>query len=221
MTRPFRLLIGQPTIQVIAILQAYNFGVNYIMLSTFAQLWTERYGQTISESGLNYISLAVGNTIAAQIGGRVMDRIYARLKQKAEGAVVPEYRVPLMIPGTLLIPIGLFWYGWAGEAKSYWLLTDVGVGIFACGLILLNQSIGAYLLDSYPPFTASAYAATQLLRSIAAFAFPVFAPKMYQALGYGWGNSLLGFVSCGLGIPAPLLLWKYGAWLRARGRRLR
>lgn len=221
MTRPFRLLVGQPTIQVVAVLQAYNFGINYIMLSTFAQLWTERYGQTISQSGLNYISLAVGNTVAAQIGARIMDSVYARLKRKAEGAAAPEYRVPLMIPGALLIPIGLFWYGWAGESKSYWLLTDIGVGIFACGLILSVQSMGAYLIDSYLSCTASAYAASQLLRSTAAFIFPIFAPEMYKSLGYGWGNSLLGFVSIALGIPIPLLLWKYGAWLRAKGRPLK
>ena len=39
---------------------------------------------------------------------------------------------------------------------------------------------------------------------------------MYQALGLGWGNSMLGFIAVGLGIPAPLLLWKYGETLRAK-----
>jgi hypothetical protein len=39
---------------------------------------------------------------------------------------------------------------------------------------------------------------------------------MYDALGLDWGNSLLAFLGIGLGIPAPILLWKYGATLRAK-----
>ena len=48
------------------------------------------------------------------------------------------------------------------------------------------------------------------------FGFPLFAPYMYDALDYGWGNSLLGFIAIGLGIPAPFLLWFFGEKLRAR-----
>ncbi len=211
LTRPIRLLLTQPTLQVMSIFTAYNFGINYIMFSTFAELWTQRYGQTVTQSGLNYIALAVGNTIAAQAGARFTDHVWAHLKRKAGNVTAPEYRVPMMIPGSLLIPIGLFWYGWAGEMKAYWVITDIGVGVFAAGIILGTQAMQAYVLDSFPKYTYSATAASQFLRSITAFVFPIFAPGMYQALGYGWGNSVLGFLSLIIGIPAPLLLWKFGA----------
>lgn len=213
-----RLLFTQPTLQVMSIFMAYNFGINYIMFSTFAELWTQHYGQTVSQSGLNYIALAIGNTLAAQVGARYTDRIWANLSRKAAGATAPEYRVPMMIPGSLLIPIGLFWYGWAGQLRAYWVVTDIGVGIFAAGIILGTQAMQAYVLDSFPKYTSSATAASQFLRSITAFVFPIFAPSMYQALGYGWGNSVLAFLSLIIGIPAPLLLWKFGARLRAKGK---
>ncbi len=58
----------------------------------------------------------------------------------------------------------------------------------------------------------------QMPRSVAAFAFPLFAPKMYQTLGYGWGNSTLAFVYLAVCVPAPVILWKYGATLRAKGK---
>lgn len=41
---------------------------------------------------------------------------------------------------------------------------------------------------------------------------------MYASLGLGWGNSLLGFIAIGLGIPAPILLWKFGQKLREKSR---
>jgi len=44
----------------------------------------------------------------------------------------------------------------------------------------------------------------------------LFAPAMYGALGYGWGNSVLGFVAIVVGLPAPALFWFYGERLRAR-----
>lgn len=47
---------------------------------------------------------------------------------------------------------------------------------------------------------------------MAAF-IPLAAPKMYQAMGYGWGNSLLAFLSLVM-IPIPALLLKYGETIR-------
>jgi hypothetical protein len=76
----------------------------------------------------------------------------------------------------------------------------------------------AYVMDAFRTHVASASAASQLLRSITGFAFPLFAPRLYARLGYGWGNSLLAFVFIGIGIPAPLILWKYGTKLRAMGK---
>ncbi|KAI0148034.1 MFS general substrate transporter [Hypoxylon sp. NC0597] len=217
LARPCRMLLTQPLIQLMSFFLAYNYGILYIVQSTFATLWIERYGQSVSVSGLHYIAIAVGCIIAAQIGAHVTDRVWQRLKARAKGETQPEYRVPLMIPGAILIPIGLFWYGWAAEARAFWILTDIGIAIFSCGIILGTQAMQAYVMDSYPKHVASASAASQMLRNVTGFAFPLFAPKMYQSLGYGWGNSLLAFVFLAIGIPAPLILWKYGAKLRAKG----
>lgn len=75
-----------------------------------------------------------------------------------------------------------------------------------------------YIVDSYPTYAASGVAAAVVLRSLAGFGFPLFAPYMYASLGYGWGNSLLGFLAIGIGIPAPFLFWFYGEKLRKRSQ---
>lgn len=216
--RPCRLLLTQPLIQLMSFFLAYNYGVLYIVQSTFAELWIESYGQSVSVSGLHYIAIAVGCIIAAQGGAYSMDRIWQRLKTRAKGEVRPEYRVPLMIPGAIIIPVGLFWYGWSAQARAFWILPDIGIAIFSCGIILGTQAMQAYVMDSFPKYVASASAASQMLRNVAGFSFPLFAPKMYQTLGYGWGNSLLAFMFMAIGVPAPLILWKYGASLRAKGK---
>ncbi|KAI1845285.1 hypothetical protein JX266_008595 [Neoarthrinium moseri] len=220
LSRPFRLLFTQPILQVVAIFLAYNFGILYIVLSTFANLWIERYGQSESQSGLHYIALVLGYTIAAQVGGKVMDRLWAYLKSKHGDNTAPEYRVPLMVPGAILIPLGLFIYGWTAEKHHdyHWIVPDIGIGIFGCGIILNTQAMQAYVVEAYRKYVASAFAAAQFLRSVAGFAFPIFAPSMYRNIGYGWGNTILGLTFIAIGWPAPFLLWRYGAKLREMGK---
>lgn len=129
---------------------------------------------------------------------------------------LPEYRLPLVLPFSLLIPVGLFIYGWSAERQVHWVVPNLGTCIFAIGLIVCFNCAQAYVVDTYTTYAASATGAAAFVRTMAGFSFPLFAPKMYDVLGVGWGNSLLGFISLGLGVVAPLLLWRFGGWLRSR-----
>ncbi|KAI9835397.1 MAG: hypothetical protein M1819_002315 [Sarea resinae] len=214
--RPFRLLSTQPIVQVLAIYMAYLYGLMYLVLSTFPTLWSEEYHETIGVGGLNYVSLGLGFFLGTQICAPINDRIYRRLKKRNNGVGRPEFRVPLMFPGSALVPIGLFWYGWSAQAHVHWIMPNIGATIFAAGIIIGFQSMQTYIVDSYTRYAASAVSATAFLRSLAGFGFPLFAPTMYKALHYGWGNSLLGFIAIFVGLPGPFMLWMYGEKLRAK-----
>lgn len=123
-----------------------------------------------------------------------------------------------MIPCTVLLPIGLLWYGWSAQARAHWILPDIGAAILGAATMVGYQAIQTYVIDSYTKYAASAVAAVTTMRSLAGFAFPLFAPEMYAALGYGWGNTLLAGVAIAFGVPAPWLFWKYGEKLRARSQ---
>lgn len=226
LSRPFILLLKHPIIQFLSLYGAYCFGLLYIIHTTYATLWIDRYHQAVSASGLNFISIAIGFTLAAQVAGPITDRIWQHLKQKAEASspnlegqpmkVVPEYRVPLMIPGALLVPIGLLIYGWTAQEVTHWIGPNIGIAIFSAGINVSSQCQTAYLVDAYPEFTASALAASSVLKSLAGFGFPLFAPSLYETLDYGWGNTLLAGIALIIGLPMPWALWKYGASLRAK-----
>lgn len=70
------------------------------------------------------------------------------------------------------------------------------------------------LIDSV---TKSQVAALTLLRSLFGAILPLAGQPMYDALGLGWGNSLLGFI-CLLMIPIPFLFMKYGERVRTSKR---
>ena len=72
-----------------------------------------------------------------------------------------------------------------------------------------------YLLDSYPLHAASVTAALAVLRSLAGALLPLGGLDMYNALGLGWGNSLLGFIALAM-VPIPLVFYLFGARLRKK-----
>ncbi|KAH8698160.1 major facilitator superfamily domain-containing protein, partial [Phaeosphaeriaceae sp. PMI808] len=178
--RPFRLIVTQPIIQVMAVYQAYLNGVIYLMLSSFPRLWRDVYHESISTGGLNYISFGVGLFLGAQITAPLNDKVYCHLKKRNNGVGKPEFRVPAIFVGAVLVPIGLFWYGWSAQQHTHWVVPNVGAGIYAAGTIMCFQSTETYIFDAYTKYAASATAATMVLRSLAGFGFPLFAPLMYQ-----------------------------------------
>lgn len=216
--RPFKFLGTQPIVQILALYMAYLFGVLYLILSTFPLLWTEHYHESIGIGGLNYISLALGLLIGCQTAGPLIDIVYRRLKYRNNGEGRPEFRIPLMAPGAILLPCGIFLYGWSAQYHTHWIVPNIGTALFGAGVVIGFQCIQTYLIDAYTMFAASALAGATVLRSCAGFGFPLFAPYMYEKLDYGWGNSVLGFIAIGIGLPAPMLLWIYGQRLRSRAR---
>ncbi|KAB8264936.1 major facilitator superfamily domain-containing protein [Aspergillus pseudonomiae] len=213
LVRPFKLLTTQPIVQFIAVYMAFMYGLMYLVMATFPTLWTGPYNESIGIGSLNYIALGLGYWAGSQICALLNDRIYRRLKQRA-GQGKPEFRIPLLVVAVVFTPIGLFIYGWTAQAHTHWIGPDIGACVFSIGIITAYQCMQTYIVDAYTRYAASALAAVACLRSLAGFGFPLFAPYMYQALDYGWGNSLLAFVSIGLGLPAPIFLWLYGERLR-------
>lgn len=218
--RPFRLLGTQIILQVLALYMMFLYGLMYIVLVSFPSLWAspapEGYGESLGISGLNYISLGVGFFLGAQVCAPLQDRVYAGLKARNGGPGRPEYRVPMMVPGAVLVPVGLFIYGWTAEYKTHWIGPNIGAALFAAGTIIGFQCVQTYLVDTYTRYAASAVGAATVLRSLAGFGFPLFASSLYDRLGLGWGNSLLAFLAIAIGLPSPIMLWFYGEKLRKR-----
>lgn len=194
---------------------AVLYGIMFLVLYTFPLLWQNYYHESTGTGSLNYIATGIGFTLGAQVGGRLNNSIYKRLKgDKPTG--VPEYRVALMLPGSILLPIGLFIYGWTGQYHTHWIAPNVGIAIFCAGAIMCIQSIQTYTIDAYSRYAASAISTLNALRSLTGFTFLLFAPAMYERLGHGWGNSLLAFILLFLAIIVPGFLWKYGSLLRKK-----
>ncbi|EMR65043.1 putative mfs multidrug transporter protein [Eutypa lata UCREL1] len=218
LVRPMRMFTTQPIVTCISLYMGYLFGTTYLMFATFPAIWTEWYDESLGISGLNYLSIAIGSFVGLIINIKLVDRIYKNLKAKNGDVGQPEYRIPCMGVGSVITTIGLFWYGWSVEARAHWIMPNIGALIFTAGTISCLQGMQTYIVDSYQTYAASAMAACAILRSLAGFGFPLFAPYMYADLGYGWGTTVLAFISIGIGWAAPFVFWFFGPKLRAISR---
>ncbi|ORY55891.1 MFS multidrug transporter-like protein [Pseudomassariella vexata] len=214
---PFFMLVAHPAVQLPSIYRAFMYGMMYLVLSTFDQVWITTYRMPKGVASLNYLSLCLGFIIGLQISHPLIDNLYAyfkRVYRTDEG--VPEWRIPPMLIGGILTPIGLLIYGWTAQYRVYFLIPDLGCVILAAGLIVAFQSAQAYVVDAYSAeHAASAAAVGAFLRTMCGATFPLFAPAMYGALGLGWANTMLAGITLVIAIPSPVVFWFYGAKIRA------
>ena len=169
LVRPFRLLATQPIVQAIAAYLAYIFGSFYLIISTYPSLWQSAYGETVGIGGLNYLSLGLGYTLGSQVNARVADQIYRRLKNNNNDVGRPEFRIPPTFVGSVLLPVGLFWYGWSAQARVHWIMPNIGMVIFSAGSMVCLQCMQGYVIDTYTRFAASGVAAVVVLQMFSWF----------------------------------------------------
>lgn len=78
---------------------------------------------------------------------------------------------------------------------------------FGFGMVGIFLPCQTYLVDAFPGYSASAVAASRTSLSIVGAFLPLAGPPLYQSLGYGLGNSVLGLIALVM-TPIPALLYK-------------
>jgi hypothetical protein len=77
------------------------------------------------------------------------------------------------------------------------------------------MAVNMYLVEGFGRYSASALAASKVLQSLVGAFLPLAGKPLYDKLGLGWGNSVLGFIALSF-VPIPWLFFKYGEKLRTR-----
>jgi len=110
-----------------------------------------------------------------------------------------------------------FWFGWTSYPSiPLWSPLMAG-GLMGLSIFLIFLSLINYTVDAYLFAAASALAASTVSRSIFGAVFPLFARQMFETLNPRWASTILGFVAITM-IPIPIVLRRYGPYLRSRSR---
>ncbi|EJT97532.1 MFS general substrate transporter [Dacryopinax primogenitus] len=217
MYRPWIILFTSIICFSLSLYMALIYGFLYLLFVTYPTLYQVDYGWGPGVSGLAYLGPGLGFFMSTMATAFLMDRIYAKLSARNGGVGQPEFRIPVAIIGAIVVPIGLFWYGWSAQAHTHWIMPIIGGGIFSFGMMLTFFPLQVYIVDTFE-YAASALAAATVFRCMFGFGFPLFGQQMFSRLGNGGGNSLLAGLAIVLGIPFPVFIWFKGAELRARSK---
>lgn len=61
----------------------------------------------------------------------------------------PEHRLYLAMLGSLCLPISLFWFGWAVDARVHWICPVIAEGLFGCRDLLIFMAASQYMVYFY------------------------------------------------------------------------
>ncbi|KAF0317308.1 MFS multidrug transporter [Colletotrichum asianum] len=212
--RPLRLLILHPIVFTLSAYFAVIYGYLYLFFTTVAMVFTEKYGFSAGSSGLTFIGVGIGTVTGTLIVSFWGDKVATSLSQK-HGARRPEFRLPLMAYSVPVIPGGLLLYGWTAEKGVFWLVPMIGTFIVGVGILFVFGPLASYLVDAFTMHAASALAASTIFRSIFGAFLPLAGPPLYDALGLGWGNTILAAFAF-LMAPIPWVIMKKGELIRGK-----
>ncbi|KAI1775353.1 major facilitator superfamily domain-containing protein [Hypoxylon cercidicola] len=215
MLRPLKMLIFAPMIFIQSLYVSFIYGSVYLMYNSIPPTFEQRYGWSTGISGLVFISIGVGYMAGLWAFSMLSDRMVVRLTKANGGAFKPEFRLIIMIWYSFLCPLAFFWYGWAAETRTHWIVPILGLFPLGFGVIGVFMPTQAYIIDAHPSYAASGIAAFTVLRSVIAAFLPLCGPALFDSLGTGWGNSVLGFIGVAM-IPVPVFIFKFGAKLREK-----
>ncbi|KAH8424769.1 MFS transporter [Aspergillus melleus] len=214
---PLKMLVRDPITLCMCGFGAFVYGLLYLFLTAYPMVFQLVHRMNLGVGSLPYIGVIVGQLFGAVAIAATQPWVLRKMERN-NGVMMPEWRLPVAIPGAVAFSAGLFWLGWTGYKSSFhWIVPTLSGLLTGFGLLTMFLPSLAYLVESSEDRAASAVAAHTFLRSAAGGAFPLFAKQMFDGLGVEWACTLLGCVAA-LFIPIPVLLYIYGARIRSKSR---
>lgn len=214
LTRPVKLLIFSPIVLLISLYTGIIFGLIFLLFTTFPSVFQGVYGFDAGTSGLAYLGLGLGMLLGLIVFSILSDKVLGQTQ--GGGTAQPEQRLILMKWLGPIAPLGCFMYGWTAQHHTHWIVPIIGTFIIGFGSLFVVIPGQIYLVDAFgSAAAASALAASLLIRSPFGAFLDLAAAPLYDTLGLGWGNSVLGFITLSF-MPVPWLFYRYGEALRTR-----
>ncbi|KAL7939245.1 MFS general substrate transporter [Trichoderma chlorosporum] len=223
--RPFKLLVLSPISIICGIYVGVVYAYLYLLFTSLTPLFMEIYHFKTDFAGLTFLGIGIGSMFGVAFFSLTSDRtikkkaaeeaVAAQAEGRAPEGMKPEYRLSPLMFGALVLPVGFFIYGWTAEYQVHWIAPIIGTVVIGVGDLIVYMSLQMYLVDTFTVYAASALAANAVIRSIAGSVLPLAGLPMYNRLGMGWGNSILGFIGLALS-PVAWLFLKHGERLRKR-----
>lgn len=215
LTRPWKILID-PISFLVAIYYSVVYTSQYMLFTTYPFIFREKRGWNSSVGELPLIGVVIGPVL----GGLFIFAVSARDRKRLQAGHIAcaEDRSPVAMVGGVIFPVTMFWLGWSGEYNSvHWIVPSITAVFLSASILLICVGYLNYLTDTYLMYAESAIAVNTVCRSAIGASAPLFTKYMFDALGVGWGGSLIGGVAVLLA-SIPFIFYRYGEPIRKRSK---
>ncbi|KAF2721532.1 MFS general substrate transporter [Polychaeton citri CBS 116435] len=228
--KSIRMLVTEPVVFAFGIWIAFAWFLTFLFLSVIPITFAEKRGWNEGVSGLPYISLCIGTTIAF-VFNFLQIRKYQTMEDRARegrrgsmfdkftstGAPVPEVRLYGAMFGSVWLPIGLFIYSFTQYADLPWIAPTIALAPIAIGIFFIFEATYSYTSDCYGENAGSAIAGQGLMRNMFGAVSPLFGSQMFHNMGSQWAGLLLAMIAVLLTF-IPFIFFRFGSKLRARSK---
>jgi MFS family permease len=222
--RPLHMLFTEPIVTLVSLYNGFIFGLLYTFVTSVPWIFRHYYNFEETSESLSYLGVTLGTFIACGpfvlIDFSFYQKRLTRWQRTHDDTepLDPKNRLVPAMMGSLLLPTSLLIAGWTAQYRIHWFAPIFFQGMSMVASLLIYAGVNLFMLDSYGPlYGASANGAMMLSRYTLGFAFPLFALRMFQALGAGWATTILA--SCTLLMaPIPWCFWVFGEQLRKRSK---
>ncbi|KAM3075818.1 hypothetical protein ACMFMG_007945 [Clarireedia jacksonii] len=115
--RPLKMLC-LPIVPFVAFYSALSNAYGLTCFATVGTVFQDNYHFSPGQSGLAYLGLLIGFVFCQLTLSRLSDKYMLRMEAKHHDKK-PEYRLPPMLIGAFLLPVGFFWYGWSLQLHTH------------------------------------------------------------------------------------------------------
>ncbi|USP74842.1 benomyl/methotrexate resistance protein [Curvularia clavata] len=213
---PWKINALDPAILFTSIYTGLVYAVFYSFFEVFPLVYIDIYGMNLGQMGLAFLSVTIGVTVAG-IFLFCFLYFYVNPRMRVKGYEGPEQRLLPAMLASVVIPIGLFLFGWTSRKSIHWIVPSIGAALISGGMITIINNILLYIALAYPKYSASLFAGNDVVRSTIAFAGIMWSGPLFKNLGVDKGCTLLAglTIACIFGI---WVLYHYGEKLRARSK---
>ncbi|KAI0881394.1 MFS general substrate transporter [Annulohypoxylon maeteangense] len=144
--------------------------------------------------------------------GRTGFWVFARRRFPVES---PESRLYFACFTSVLLPAGLFLFGFAAQPSIHWMVPAFAIFLATMGIFYVYLATFNYLADIYQTYASSALAAQSFCRNVLGGAFPLVTAPLIRNLGEDATGGLLGGIATVLTV-VPWVLVLFGEKIRGR-----
>ncbi|RKF64426.1 Polyamine transporter 4 [Erysiphe neolycopersici] len=213
--RPCHMMLFEPLVALLSIYTAFAFAMLFSFFASYNFVFLIVYHFDMIKVGTTFLGILVGFVFALLSFAFFDTTLYRKEFVKHHGEPAPEHRLYNALLGSIMLPIGLFWFAWTPTPSVHWIVPILAGIPFGWGTLSIFISVTAYLVEVYQINSSSAVAANGILRYSFGGAFPLFTLQLYTSLGIHWAGSVFAILSLVL-LPVPWIFYWKGRSLRAK-----